>query len=375
MVDKPRINLGHVPALDGLRAVAVISVMGYHLGVPGMDGGLVGVDMFFVLSGFLITNLLVKEYQKTDGINLRNFYIRRLLRLYPALLLMLITWDVISTLFIGNGLHVIGASLITLVYMTNWARAFGLYDMVILAHTWSLSIEEQFYIFWPLLLVLMLRLRPRLNTLALLIIVLAGVFWALRAFMTIAGVSEDLIYNGLITRADALLFGSALGILFANNGLGLRQSKLVNQMVSIVNQYGRYATLAATIFFAWVLVVLDRHEYRYYYWVSGCISLATCLLIFDVCRLQRSALRPILELKPLVWLGRISYGLYLWHYPIYSTMQNFHIQGVIIAVVGSVITLVATLLSYYLLERPILKLKSRFKTTETIKDPALLAQV
>jgi len=174
MVDKPRINLGHVPALDGLRAVAVISVMGYHLGVPGMDGGLVGVDMFFVLSGFLITNLLVKEYQKTDGINLRNFYIRRLLRLYPALLLMLITWDVISTLFIGNGLHVIGASLITLVYMTNWARAFGLYDMVILAHTWSLSIEEQFYIFWPLLLVLMLRLRPRLNTLALLIIVLAG---------------------------------------------------------------------------------------------------------------------------------------------------------------------------------------------------------
>jgi peptidoglycan/LPS O-acetylase OafA/YrhL len=151
-------HLGYIPALGGLRAVAVILVMLAHVGVPGFPGGGLGVDMFFVLSGFLITLLLLEEIDSTGRINVLHFYARRLLRLYPALLLMLLLFAVFfhilqHTLPHGEGLESAKDITLAALYLTDYAIAFGFENKnSLIAHTWSLAVEEHFYLIWPLAL-------------------------------------------------------------------------------------------------------------------------------------------------------------------------------------------------------------------------------
>ena len=154
-------RLGYRPSLDGLRGVAVLVVMAHHAYVPFFRGGGVGVDIFFVLSGFLITSLLLEEWRRTQDISLRGFYIRRGLRLLPALFMLLLVLQAYALLRMRGDAFwemekAIGA---VLGYFGNWVAALGLYDMRVLSHTWSLSIEEQFYFLWPIILLLMLRSR------------------------------------------------------------------------------------------------------------------------------------------------------------------------------------------------------------------------
>jgi peptidoglycan/LPS O-acetylase OafA/YrhL len=197
-------RLGHRPALDGLRGLAVLAVLANHLALPFSDRGALGVDVFFVLSGFLISSLLCEEWIRNGKIQLRNFYMRRILRLYPALLMMvfLVSWITPAKAYV----------VAALTYTTNWMIALHWQPLNLeLGHTWTLAIEEQYYLMWPPILILLLRnLSPRK---AILVPAAFGLLSAaLRILVWQASGDFWRINAGIDTHADGLLLGSALGM-------------------------------------------------------------------------------------------------------------------------------------------------------------------
>ncbi|HEV7535564.1 MAG TPA: acyltransferase, partial [Acidimicrobiia bacterium] len=193
-----RQRFGHVRPLDGLRAVAVLLVLGYHAGVPGFVGGRAGVDMFFVLSGFLITSLLLDEHRLTGGIRLGAFYARRALRLYPALLVA-VTGALTLAFLKMPVFHASAASLrdtlhgipFTLFYTMNVARATGWTNGGLLGHAWSLAIEEQFYLVWPVAVILLFRRRADRARIGWIALACAVASAALRSGLAHAGVNSE----------------------------------------------------------------------------------------------------------------------------------------------------------------------------------------
>lgn len=191
-----------IAGLDGLRALSVLAVFSHHTGLTTVHGGFIGVDVFFVLSGFLITRLLRAEYATTETISFSSFYIRRARRLFPALILFISTtliyclifrpetkikWEITSALF----------------YFMNWVRAFEIYDAPLTGHTWSLAIEEQFYLLWPLIIFLTLRITSIKPVFLVVLSTILVVVW--RIHMVQHGASSSRIYCGFDTHSDGLL--------------------------------------------------------------------------------------------------------------------------------------------------------------------------
>ena len=207
-------HLGHRPGLDGLRGLAILLVIFVHAGLLPTTFGFIGVDLFFVLSGFLITCLLIEEWDQTGRISLKNFYIRRGLRLLPALLAVLSVFVTVSA-FTRNPreFHLdVKEALAALFYYTNWANIFDLIRSDYIGHMWSLSIEEQFYILWPAILLSLLRFASRKSLLQF-ILLGATISWLTRVLLflgTTAG--RERFFFGLDTRADSLLLGCAVGV-------------------------------------------------------------------------------------------------------------------------------------------------------------------
>ena len=351
-----------MPALDGIRGLAVAGVMLSHAaaGAPHLQGGAVGVDAFFVLSGFLITSILVREYDDNAGrISMRRFYARRVLRLGPALIALLLTILAGSWLFLDRA----GARdntidvLITLFYATNWARAFQLHAPNLLGHTWSLSIEEQFYILWPMVLLLLLRrVRSRLHVVYLLGAAALG-SWGLRAWMAWHGATVWRLYDGLDTRADSLLVGCALGVFLAS---GLLQEE---DRPALAKWLKRLAPVSVAVF-AWITWSVTWKSPSLYYWLMAVVEVLVVLMILQIYTSERSPTATLLSLRPLVWTGSISYGLYLWHFPIYAVLRATG-RGPRGMVAGTILTFAIAALSYYALERPILRLKQRLRGSST----------
>jgi|SRR5882672_4009707 len=357
-------GIGYVPALDGLRGAAVLAVMVGHALGPGTSyfaGPSVGVDVFFVLSGFLITFLLVREYdQGQQRIIFRNFYARRVLRLAPALFGMLIAITLVGwVLFTRERAESTTTdAFIALLYAANWARAFDIHPPVLFGHAWSLSTEEQFYLLWPIVLWSLLRnVRSRLNVV---MAISAGAIacWLWRVTLLFEGASINRLYNGLDTRGDCLLVGCALGMLLASN-LIKEEARPV-----IAGWLRRIAPVAGALFL-WVLVFGDWSAAYMYYWLFAVIEVLATAIILQIFVAPTSATRSLLSWRPLVWVGTISYGLYLWHYPVYRLSREFGVsfdQAVphIRVVIATAATFLAATVSYYMLERPILRLKRYF---------------
>ncbi|MEI6413613.1 MAG: acyltransferase [Pseudomonadota bacterium] len=367
-MDKKMFLLGYIPELDGLRGIAVLAVMLFHAKAPFMKGGFIGVDLFFVLSGFLITAILIREYDTNHHIHLKHFYLRRVLRLAPALMLLLLVHASLSLFFLDEAKahsNLID-SLIALFYASNWARAFNIHPPDLLGHTWSLSIEEQFYILWPLMLLLFLRATDSRKKLFLTVVLLAVFSWVLRIFLASHGASVQRLYNGLDTRADALLIGCALGVALSSNLLSEKLQGMLSPLMKYATPLSALALIAIGHGSTW--------NGRYvYYWISFLVSLFSAILIFDVLMTKNAILKSILSHYFLVWTGSISYGLYLWHYPIYMTMKSYGFDRLSIITLGSAMTFLAASSSYYLMERPILKLKSRLSRARSGTLPGPLA--
>lgn len=357
-------RLGRVPALDGLRGLAVLLVMAFHAHIPGLAGGGVGVDVFFVLSGFLITTLLVQEFDATGSVRMGAFYGRRFLRLGPALLAMLIVFCLFSVLaFTGEEVRAnLADAGIAAIYMTNWARAFQWHAPQLLGHTWSLSIEEQFYLLWPVALVAALHaLRNRRYVMAL-ASGLAALSCVWRVWLVVHGADSPRTFNGLDTRADGLMIGCCLGIAFAS---GLVEGRTRQRVLAAT----RLLTPVAVVGLG-LLAFLSRWDARWMHLVgfTAGAACAGCIIIHLLVS-RDTFLHVCLSNRALMWVGSVSYGLYLWHYAVFRAMSRFGASNLTVLIAGTMLTIALTAASYYLLERPLLRLRHRIGATPAMPVP------
>lgn len=300
----------HVPALDGLRAVAVLGVMGYHAGLAPLGGGFLGVDVFFVLSGFLITTLLAAEHRRSGRIRLLAFWARRTLRLLPALVVMCAllkawVWHLPWPALAGPVDREIAA---TLLYVANWAEIAGLVrPLGFFGHAWSLAIEEQFYIAWPLLLGAMLARWLRTTTIAVVAAAAAG-SGLLRAWMWTGPEASMRVFHGSDTRAEALLLGCVTALVLEAGLLPRDPSS---------TRFLRAAAGVSSLLLAVAFACASPDSAWMFRGGFSVVALATAVLLVELVTTEQGPLARALASRPLVATGRISYGLYLWHWPVF----------------------------------------------------------
>lgn len=330
------LRLKYNPALDGLRAVAIVLVFLSHAHVPMFDGAFFGVDLFFVLSGYLITSLLLKEYQQSGRFNYWRFYWRRFLRLAPALLLFLAAYWVFAPLIWPDLDDVNQDVLVSALYLADYGIAF--FDSPnTLLHMWSLSVEEHFYLVWPPLLALLLSqvARRQLWRPMLLLVVLMFVW---RAYWVAQGQLFYEIFFRFDTRATGMLLGCALAA------------------VSIHRTDWMDALHARQKYLLWLLPVVPFLIMGFAWDDSGAlligftlVELAAAAIIIAVSK-QRGALFEMLSLPALVWLGKMSYGIYLWHYPVVRLLRA-HMPWEMVILLGLPLSAAFAALSFYTVER------------------------
>lgn len=344
----------HVASLDGLRAVAVGLVVAAHSGDLVVPFGAVGVDVFFVLSGFLITGILAEEQDRTGTLRLGRFYARRALRLTPALLLCV-------ALFVGysllrDGTAPWGVVAVALTYTANYARAVYDYHLVCLGPFWSLASEEQFYLVWPWVVLALAKITPARHMRARLLAFAAFALAAYR-FLMEGTFSDDRLYYALDTHMDGLVLGGALAYWLPS----LEASLLRRPDLARRWSYGLVPAALAVLALVvqrkqWILI--DSSQYGF-----ALTALASAVVIADLVASPASWLRGLLEHRVLVYFGTISYGLYLYHSLVFhmARLEIGHHGPVLRVAVSLVGSFLVAVLSYELVERRVLKLKSRFE--------------
>ena len=344
-------RLRHVPGLDGLRGLALLGVLFFHA-KGALPGGYLGVDLFFVLSGFLITSLLLAEHRDTGRIALSAFWARRARRLFPALLSLMPAIAIYSRFFAKpdelQGLR--ADALATLGYVANWRAIFShksYWELFAapspLEHTWSLAIEEQFYVVWPLLVVLVLRRHTRRSILALSLGLTALSMAAMVALFDPERVSR--VYLGTDTRAAGILAGAALATLLSPGTARKARAVRALDVLGVVSAVGLGVAW-------WKLDGESPFLYRGGLWLT---ELAALVLIACAVMGRQSVVARALSFRPLTLLGTISYGVYLWHWPVnvFLTAERAHVRGVWLHGAQFAVTFAIAIVSYRLLERPI----------------------
>jgi peptidoglycan/LPS O-acetylase OafA/YrhL/lysophospholipase L1-like esterase len=354
-------GLRHAVGLDGVRALAVAAVFAYHLGttsgVPILSGGFLGVDVFFVLSGYLITSLLIVEARRTGRISIKNFYLRRARRLLPALYALLLVVGAISVIWIPEQAARLRGDLVAaLTYVTNWwlVHVNGSYFAgggdrpQLLTHLWSLAVEEQFYLIWPVILIICFRLRVRRRVLVPVVLgaVAASTIAAWLLYDPFSDPSR--VYYGTDTRALAPLLGAAVAIVF--------QPWRHRADLSIPRRLGLdvfgLAGLAALGLIAWRVHDTDAILYGAGFLVIAALGGVVVLVAGH----PASLLGKLLGLPPLRWLGDRSYAIYLWHWPVCVLTRptvDVALTGWADAVLRILLTLALAEASYWLVEKPI----------------------
>ena len=355
----------YLPSIDSLRALAVLAVIIYHVDVNYLPGGFLGVDLFFVLSGYLISSLIIKEYRKTGSLNLYNFYIRRARRLLPAVYFMITVGLVVMVLFnevLLRKSHL--DAIFGYIYSSNWWYIFHKLDYFDsfgaqspFKHLWSLAIEEQFYMIFPLLFLLVNRKKKskdgtyKLNK-NFLYVVLGLILVSLLAHILLFDINNiSRIYFGTDTRAFSLLVGVVGAILYPMERLHAKVTPQQNMLYSVVSLVS-IATL--------ITVMIYTSEYNTLLYRGGFLLVAILGLIVIISSgKQHTLMSRLLSFKPVVFIGKISYSLYLWHFPVLvlttpvSEIGNPNIFFVILRIV---LTFAVAIVSYVFVETPIRKL-------------------
>ena len=355
----------YLPSIDSLRALAVLAVIIYHVDVNYLPGGFLGVDLFFVLSGYLISSLIIKEYRKTGSLNLYNFYIRRARRLLPAVYFMITVGLVVMVLFnevLLRKSHL--DAIFGYIYSSNWWYIFHKLDYFDsfgaqspFKHLWSLAIEEQFYMIFPLLFLLINRKKKskdgtyKLNK-NFLYVVLGLILVSLIAHILLFDINNiSRIYFGTDTRAFSLLVGVVGAILYPMEKLHAKVTSQQNIMYSVVSLVS-IATL--------ITVMIYTSEYNTWLYRGGFLLVAILGLIVIISSgKQHTLMSRLLSFKPVVFIGKISYSLYLWHFPILvltTPVSEIGNPNIIFVILRVILTFVLASASYVFVETPIRKL-------------------
>jgi peptidoglycan/LPS O-acetylase OafA/YrhL len=355
--DRALPRLGHVPALDGLRGLAVAIVLAHHLKLPGVHGGWLGVDLFFALSGFLITQSVLGM---GEGTGVGAFWRRRAWRLGPAMAVLL-TWYVAWWLLFdieGADGHMrlpwVLASAAQVLNIHDAASVSGPFSDY-LGHLWSLSLEVQFYALWPLVLLPLVRRRVPRPAILLVPVALFVGSCAERTLLALHHMQWNRLYLGSDTRSSALWAGCIVGLLHAWGAF---------DRSSILRPAARVLAVPALVVLGWL--VADPHmsfslERRPYLWGLTVIASGAGVLVAAAASSRGGPLRPLLEARPLEWLGRISYSVYLWHVPLIAEVLRARptISTGAKAMIVVPAALIVGWISYVVVERPLLSAAGR----------------
>ncbi|SNX54741.1 acyltransferase family protein [Thermoanaerobacterium sp. RBIITD] len=349
-------NSRYMAGLDGLRAIAVLAVIGYHLNLSFMQGGFLGVSIFFVLSGYLITNLLTVEWEKSNKIDLKNFWIRRARRLFPALFIMIVLVVSWVTLFDSERLSSIkGDALTSILYINNWWLIFHKVSYFAkfgppstFGNLWSLAVEGQFYVVWPFLFIIGFRYIKKKTTILWTTIFLAIASAIEMALIYQPGLDPSRVYYGTDTRAFGLLIGSTLALIWPSGKLSNNISKHAILAIDVI---GSISLLSIFIMF----VVINQYDTFLYRGGMFILSIAAAITIAAVAH-PASRLGKVLGCLPLRWLGARSYGVYLWYFPILiltSPLVNTNGINVVHAIIQVVFIILIAAISWKYIEDPI----------------------
>lgn len=318
-------SISHIPAIDGLRAVAVIAVLLYHLGFGWIPGGFLGVDLFFVISGYVITRLLLDSIQRSGGLDLRGFYAARVRRLLPALLFMIVS----TALFVGVWAPEAIKRFLTdipfvLTGTMNWALVYRHQDYFeaigrppLLQHTWSLAVESQFYFVWPLILLLVLKQfgKKMIPGAAIAIATISGSALLFLSMRLDASNTQRVshVYFGTDTHSIGLFLGAALAVSWVPQNLSTKISKRAQDFVDGIGVIGLLGIVASFLF----INESDATLYRIAFPLAGLFG---CAIITSLVH-PASRFAPLLSTKPILWIGERSYAIYLWHWIIFQVTR------------------------------------------------------
>lgn len=353
-------ELGYLPGLDGVRAIAILGVLLYHLDFDWMPGGFLGVDVFFVLSGFLITTLILEELDRSGRVDFRAFYLGRARRLLPALLLMLAVVAIAcAVVYRDAAWQFTRDALASVFYVTNWwyiVQEVSYFEAIgrppLLAHLWSLAVEEQFYLLWPALAAaLFLRWRRRGVLIVAIALALLSTVW-----MLVLAVSQGMpefadpsrAYFGTDAHAMGLLIGAALACVW-------RPGRLRADIPSGARIAVTTVGVGALVIVGWSYAAVGEFSPGLYRGGFLLLALVVAVLIAAATH-PASPLGPLLGRQPLRWLGQRSYGIYLWHWPVFMVLRpglDTPLDGSALVIVRLGLTLAIAEVSYRFVEMPI----------------------
>jgi peptidoglycan/LPS O-acetylase OafA/YrhL len=325
-------GIRYIPAIDGLRGLAVVAVMLYHLGFTWIPGGFLGVDLFFVISGYVITRLLLDSIARSGGLDLRAFYKARIRRLFPPLVFMIIATSIYIGIWAPETMRrFVSDSPFSLLGVMNWWLVFrhtDYFDSIsrapLLQHTWSLGVEAQFYLLWPLILLLTVRYlgKKKIPGAALFIAAVSGITLLVVSFQVDAASTSQIshVYFGTDTHSIGLFLGAALAVSWIPQNLKEDVEKRAQDFIDGIGVFGFIGMIATFLF-------IDETDPTLYKLAFPLAGIFGCAIITSIVH-PASRFAPLLSSKVAVWIGERSYSIYLWHWVVFQlTRPAVDIEG------------------------------------------------
>lgn len=343
----------YFPALDGARGWSAIGVLVAHVNLAWFPGAMILMDLFFVISGFLITSILWRSVRKRKRVSLARFWRRRLMRLYPALLLVVVSCTLMACVLVEDPVPSLQDALATLLYYSNWTKLEGSIYPTLFGQTWSLGIEEQFYLLWPLIFLAALKLRLSVPQTVTLLVALALTCMAWRYYLIAGGASWSRLYYALDTRMDAFAIGGILAVIYPY----LRDWSL-----------GAVAHVLLTLgvlTFGVLLYVGTPREVEYFYWQQSAAVVLSAVMVILLVSPRIGFVQRVFSSKLSIFLGQRCYSIYLWHWPIiWLLLVNTDFRDGSLLMVVLPLVLLLSSLTYAWVELPFMS--RRFVPMETI---------